>query len=674
MVKRMKKLATMAIASGVAATPILGVVPVAMAADTDTIDMTKTATLEIHKYDEVAAKLAGVDVDSLNMADGEKDEDVESAMAKYALQGVQFKYLKVGDIITDTDAATSSTDASVEVVYSVNTNLLSILGLDEADARKVSGNKYCFSSSQINTALADKLENDYLATKDAIEDYINDNKGVAMDDTDANGVTSKSGLELGLYLIVETEVPEEVTFTVDPFFVSLPMTDATGDYWIEDGNGNYKVTVYPKNQTDIPTIEKVVRQVNNEAKDAEDFADTTTASEGDRLEYRITSRVPVVSTDASNFTQWEYVDKIVEGITYDQTTGVSIRFYDTEELATSKASTPNVNWSFGKEVVVKSAYDQASASAREGIYAYVDYSTDGTTMTVSLTPAGLEAVNADTDTINPNTGTSNSQYQGKYLTLCYAASVDSNDEVILGDTGNENDVTLTYKRTNTDYYETIKDVANVYTYGIDLTKEFEDALDEGHDASEVQFVLKNSEDGHYIVAKPVTDSKGTVVPGEYYVTDKVDVTEEEDASVFSPSTDGKIIINGLEAGTYVMTEIQTVDGFSLLKDDITIVINMTEDSITASEASRTGIPNDHSEVIYQTGDRATASVDDQAAEMNDGSVSTNEYVVMKVINNKDFTLPKTGGLGTLIFSAIAAAGGLTGVGFVMNGKKKKTVG
>lgn len=158
------------------------------------------------------------------------------------------------------------------------------------------------------------------------------------------------------------------------------------------------------------------------------------------------------------------------------------------------------------------------------MYAFVDYASDGTTMTVSLPPADLEAVNADTDTIDPNTSTSNSQFQGIYPTVCYATTVNSSGEVIIDDEGNKNDVALTYKRTSADYYETIKDVANVYTYVLDLTKEIEDALENGHDASEVQFVLKNADDGQYIVAKPVTDSKGNAFAGQYYVTDMTDVT------------------------------------------------------------------------------------------------------------------------------------------------------
>ena len=60
-------------------------------------------------------------------------------------------------------------------------------------------------------------------------------------------------LELGLYLFVETEVPEQVTDTVNPWFVQLPFTSADGDMW------QYDMNVYPKNQSGNPTLDKSVR-------------------------------------------------------------------------------------------------------------------------------------------------------------------------------------------------------------------------------------------------------------------------------------------------------------------------------------------------------------------------------------------------------------------------------
>ena len=50
------------------------------------------------------------------------------------------------------------------------------------------------------------------------------NGGTAMPETDENGYSKVDGLDQGLYLLVETRVPENVTSTAAPFLVSLPMT------------------------------------------------------------------------------------------------------------------------------------------------------------------------------------------------------------------------------------------------------------------------------------------------------------------------------------------------------------------------------------------------------------------------------------------------------------------
>lgn len=92
--------------------------------------------METYKYDELAVRMAGVDVDTLNKADGEHDVNVETALAKYSLQDVQFTYLNIDDIITDTDAAAADADVFVEVVYSVENDLMKILGLQVKNAKK----------------------------------------------------------------------------------------------------------------------------------------------------------------------------------------------------------------------------------------------------------------------------------------------------------------------------------------------------------------------------------------------------------------------------------------------------------------------------------------------------------------------------------------------------------
>ena len=75
--------------------------------------------------------------------------------------------------------------------------------------------------------------------------------------TDENGYAKFDNLALGLYLVIETKVPQSVVTAVTPFLVSVPMTRVqTGDAATEGQLKEwlYDVTVYPKNSTVKGTI------------------------------------------------------------------------------------------------------------------------------------------------------------------------------------------------------------------------------------------------------------------------------------------------------------------------------------------------------------------------------------------------------------------------------------
>lgn len=61
--------------------------------------------------------------------------------------------------------------------------------------------------------------------------------------TNAAGVVKFENLPVGVYLVIETKVPDKVTTPVTPFLVTVPVVNPTGDDW------NYDVHVYPKNKT-----------------------------------------------------------------------------------------------------------------------------------------------------------------------------------------------------------------------------------------------------------------------------------------------------------------------------------------------------------------------------------------------------------------------------------------
>lgn len=608
------------------------------AATSDVIDTSKTGSLTIHKYDITAAKQAGVNTDQFTPT-GKQDTAAEAALEKYAIKGVEFSYLRVGDVEQQSEGG------KVQMIYELPSALQQILGLASSDAAKTEGGKTYFTSQIINDKLAQALE-DNTATKDKLEAYMGQS-GTAMDETNANGVTSKDKLPLGLYLIVETKAPENVTYTTNPWFVQLPSTDSNGDDWF------YDVVCYPKNETGNPTLDKRVRNnpdqdnvttANNDkladftsARNEYKYQTTVTASKAETLDYQFISKLPHITSSTTYLTTYTFDDTMAKGMTYGKDAVIAI--YENRDAADS-TNVNNVDKS-GAIAVWKSSDTDPKFTATYG------NSGDDSTMKIEMTKAGLNELNK--------------KYSDKYIVVYYTAKVNTDDSVVLGDKGNPNDVSLTWKRTSTNYYDILKDESIVYSYGYDLTKKFSDGKG---DPTKVKFVVQNKSDNYYLVA---TGSNGV-----YQVTGKS--ATEADATQFSPSSTGKLVINGIEADEYGFTETHSDAGYSLLKKEIIVKITETKANVTPTEANITGIqsksdtdstandgvPNGavlNNNVTVQT-TAASATVDNTKATMTKHDESDNAYVNMEVTNQKQFMLPMTGGAGSylLIIAGVVTAG------------------
>ena len=224
-----------------------------------TIDTSKKASLSIYKYDITTASAEGAWDTGSYVSTGLHDDAVIDKLSKYAIQGVEFTYLRVADITMNNEVLDGQ--RTVGVLYGFDGSersnaVLSAIGLTGADAHKTEDDVNYFTSDVLNNKLSTALTANATTVKNALEAAAK-NGGVAMTETDATGHTSASNMEQGLYLVVETRVPENVTSTCNHFFVSLPMTTMDGTAW------NYDVTVYPKNQTGNPTLDKTVREAKN---------------------------------------------------------------------------------------------------------------------------------------------------------------------------------------------------------------------------------------------------------------------------------------------------------------------------------------------------------------------------------------------------------------------------
>ena len=385
------------------------------------------------------------------------------------------------------------------------------------------------------------------------------------------------------------------------------MTTIDGAAW------NYDLTLYPKNATGSPSLEKTLREdqadtgKNGGSQDIHDgYAHTGTASDGDMIDYQIISRLPVITSRASYLTVYTFTDTLCRGVTYNKG-DVLLEWYkdaDCTELIT--------RWSETDEDL------KFSVSYAEG-------EDDAEVMTIAMTASGLAEINSSAAVYGGDSIYSG--YSECYVRITYTGTVNSDATVVYGDNGNPNEVVLEWRRTNTAYYDTLRDCCHLYVYGIEVNKRFSDNAGA---YSEVNFTVYNKTDGYWLKAEQAED-------GLYYVTDHV--SSEAEATVFIPNNEsGKLTIKGVEDDTYTVTETHTAKSYTLLRDSIEVVITVSE-SDTLCEVCGAALLT------------ASATVNGKPADMLEDNGSVNAIVPLTVINTRMPDLPVTGDDGVWMYGA-----------------------
>ncbi len=688
--------------------------PIASAAEVPeaTIHTDRTCNLTIYKYDFTNAAKDGVWSTSSYTSTGRYDANVNEILGNavrkgansttsalgngetsngYALKGVEYTYMKVADVYQFSESdADGRIDSRVEVLYAFDKNkaadLLTAIGLpngaeSDANANALPGNEanWYYRSDVINKALATALNTNSTTVKNALEKYIRTG-GIVMPLTDNNGRSIATNLPAGLYLLVETKVPEMVTSTTNPFFVSLPMTSVNGGGDGQNGNNTtvtdgghewlYDVTIYPKNETGLTTLEKTVREAQKDGGKhngsdviTDGFTHAATGSAGDTMEYQIISTLPTITSQATALSTYNFYDTVCEGLSYNKALkDVKLEFF-TDKNCTDKVATWTQN---------------------DGKFT-VTYSSDDRHMTIDVTKAGLDEINGNTSNINGNLYAGYSNYT---VRVTYTATINSNANTAFGNAGNGNKVVLTWKRTSSDFYDTLIDDAHVFTFGIDITKLFSDVDSQTAENKEmfkhVKFKIWNETDKHWVTATR-NDAEGV-----YYVNGHV--TEEADATVFYPVTCdgqfGQVMIKGCEDDEYVITEVETADGYTLLAKDIHVIITSADDASHpcdiysqdtlgviqndphysfngGMDLKLNNIPQKHLAHNYLT---ASATVDGKKVTMLEDKTSANAIAPLSVVNTRGFDLPQTGDTAAKwlpIAGAVFLGSGLMIIGLVV---------
>lgn len=264
---------------------------------------------------------------------------------------------------------------------------------------------------------------------------------------------------------------------------------------------------------------------------------------------------------------------------------------------------------------------------------------------------------------------------GGTITITYSSKVlDTAKIAVEGDlTGNLNTANLSYSRTTkTEENEAsgsgnepyqVEDQSVIYSFGVNIkkTSQSDEALNEVtfdlyKKATEAEAKTLTPSDGKYTFrgekCEGVTGAKASslgLTKGDTWL--KVATLETKNGGVDK--------VSGLPAGEYKLVETKTLDGYNLLAEPVDAKLNL--------EYKTTW---NHQQAYDENGKMVKNSYDSTTFNYKNGSDSVTPGSTLIIVNRKGFTLPVTGGFGTLLFSGIGVLLVLAGVCVLFSMKKK----
>ncbi len=269
-----------------------------------------------------------------------------------------------------------------------------------------------------------------------------------------------------------------------------------------------------------------------------------------------------------------------------------------------------------QKIVVSDKLPESLTLVEDSIKAYgVNAATDPVLLENAFTKAKERPTGTDNEKETSFSLTFEYNKVSAYTAILVTYETILNERANIGESGNINYAYLDYN--NNPYVEntwkTDDDSANVYTYAMNVTK-----VDGETDAplSGAQFTLSKDETEVMFVFE---NDKYRVAKAGEEATNTLEVNEQ-----------GLLLMEGLDAGTYKLTETVAPDEYMKLQNPIEIII-ADEDLDGKVEA--------------------------------DGKELESGTMPVTVKNEKGFTLPTTGGAGTLLFNMVGVI--MMGAGVVL---------
>lgn len=593
-------------------------------ADAVALDESKVTIADTEYYKGIIGKDAP-DTADINIGKFVETTDADGnaiADTNNPVKDVVFSTVKIGDIFQVEDGTTTL------MTYGITKTLADKIAENgktiEADYTvTVDGTEYVLVKDyqKINTALMGTYPEYY---KEIINRAVSEKTG-------EDGYARFSGMEYGLYLVVESSVANAQTKNAEgnwngititrkqaPYVVSAPIYDVDNGGWLAEINAT------AKNVTGTADIDKkIVRSYDGTLgyADGEVLNDTDVTNVNDVVEFKFISKVPDL-TDSKDNTAID-IDKYV--ITDAISKGLTLPEFSAENIVITDNKTGTAqNYTFDTDYTVTKV-DINNIGATTGSDSYAK----GSAFTVTFTDKGLEKL----------TNLAKSMSDGEVY-VYYTATVNSG--AVVGVEGNPNKVKLTFQAGQSHEIDTTWKEVKEFIFGMEANKLFDNAQ-KNDLAEKVRFKLYMDE----------ACTQGIVVTGDkgnYVYSGSGEATELE------LDGESKLYIKGVPTGVDLyLKETATSKGYNILKEPVKVNL------IPAK-----GDDGEYTGVLAILAN--TSTVNGTAANLTED----NTAVTFAINNTSGFQLPATGGMGAWIFAilGVLVIGG--GVTFYVITRKKRT--
>ena len=526
--------------------------------------------------------------------------------------------------------------------------------------------------------------------------------------TNAEGIAKFETLDLGFYVVIETTTPDKVTTPAEPFIVSVPMTTKDGDNWL------YDVHVYPKNKTTYGgvTLEKMGKDGINlegvtfvlQKQNGESWTPVNNNDKTGETYNLTTNERGLITVEGLSQGTYRFIETnrganhgyIMDGATtyvFTVTKDGMIKVGDADPVANATINVNNEKPDMTKEVQDRAtkAWKHDTDYNVGDMVPYkitIDVPSNITKLqefTLTDTPKNLEdnlnsvevkygdvTLEKDTNyTIGPDTAngegfkitfkTSTMEaYAGEKIVVTYNAKL--LDSAPTTTVENPNTAKLEYSNQilpNTDDgsnpnkpgepgKDVIKDTATVYTFKLSINKRANSET--GDPLAGVKFDLYKKVPEGTTGAASADEVKNAGLDASKTWMKIATLTTKKDG------TDEK---SGLANGTYYLVETKTVGGYNLLKAPVEVKLDIVYTTTTKKEY-----------VTEENGVKTLVKNEIEKTTFTENGANSTGTHTETIINKKGFTLPITGGMGTVLFS-IAGFALMAGAAFVLlKGRRK----